>query len=53
MFSSDKQKTNPCRNLEDNLTELKKNTTIKGDITSEADFRIDGQLEGHLPPQVK
>ena len=32
---------------------IEKNTKIKGDITSEADFRIDGQLEGNLKTSGK
>ena len=32
---------------------IEKNTKIKGDITSEADFRIDGQLEGNVKTSGK
>jgi len=32
---------------------IEKNTKIKGDITSEADFRIDGKLEGNLSTSGK
>lgn len=32
---------------------IEKNTKIKGDITSEADFRIDGKLEGNVKTSGK
>lgn len=32
---------------------IEKNTKIKGDITSEADFRIDGRLEGNVKTSGK
>jgi len=32
---------------------IEKNTVIKGDITSEADFRIDGKLEGNVKSSGK
>lgn len=32
---------------------IEKNTKIKGDITSEADFRIDGKLEGNVTTSGK
>ena len=32
---------------------IEKNTVIKGDITSEADFRIDGKLEGDVKTSGK
>jgi len=32
---------------------IEKNTVIKGDITSEADFRIDGKLEGNVKTSGK
>ncbi len=32
---------------------IEKNTRIKGDITSEADFRIDGKLEGNVKTSGK
>ena len=32
---------------------IEKNTIIKGDITSEADFRIDGKLEGNVKTSGK
>ncbi|AQS94586.1 MULTISPECIES: polymer-forming cytoskeletal protein [Polaribacter] len=50
MFSSkepkkEKKKANP-RTMERNV--IAKNSTFKGDIVSEGDFRIDGILEGTL-----
>jgi len=32
---------------------IEKNTEIKGDITSEADFRIDGNIEGNIKTSGK
>lgn len=32
---------------------IEKNTAIKGDITSEADFRIDGKIEGNIKTSGK
>jgi len=32
---------------------IEKNTVIKGDITSQADFRIDGKLEGNVKTSGK
>ena len=39
--------------MEDNPTEIEKNTRIKGDIVSEADFRIDGKLDGNVKTSGK
>jgi cytoskeletal protein CcmA (bactofilin family) len=49
MFSKDKKETSKPTNLktmERNV--IAKNTTIKGEIISDGDFRIDGVLEGEL-----
>jgi cytoskeletal protein CcmA (bactofilin family) len=45
MFSKEKKVQKP-KNMERNV--VAKNTTIKGDINSDGDFRIDGTLEGTL-----
>ena len=45
MFS-DNKKPRPMNEFGGQPNRIEKNTKIKGDITSEADFRIDGKLEG-------
>jgi len=50
MFS-DKQK--PMENYGSQPNRIEKNTIIKGDITSKADFRIDGKLEGNVKTSGK
>jgi cytoskeletal protein CcmA (bactofilin family) len=45
MFNRAKKNKN-TKNMERNV--VAKNTTIKGDINSDGDFRIDGTLEGTL-----
>lgn len=52
MFS-DKQKPRPMDNFGGQPNRIEKNTVIKGDITSEADFRIDGKLEGNVKTSGK
>ena len=52
MFS-DKQKPRPMENFGGQPNRIEKNTVIKGDITSEADFRIDGKLEGNVKTSGK
>ncbi|TXD50589.1 MULTISPECIES: polymer-forming cytoskeletal protein [unclassified Polaribacter] len=52
MFSKDKNetpKTTKLKTMERNV--IAKNTTIKGEIISDGDFRIDGILEGELKTQ--
>lgn len=50
MFS-DKQK--PMESYGSQPNRIEKNTVIKGDITSQADFRIDGKLEGNVKTSGK
>jgi len=50
MFS-DKQK--PMEGFGGQPNRIEKNTVIKGDITSQADFRIDGKLEGNVKTSGK
>jgi len=50
MFS-DKQK--PMDGFGGQPNRIEKNTVIKGDITSQADFRIDGKLEGNVKTSGK
>lgn len=52
MFS-DKQKPRPMENFGGQPNRIEKNTVIKGNITSEADFRIDGKLEGNVKTSGK
>lgn len=52
MFS-DKQKPRPMQEFGGQPNRIGKNTKIKGDITSEADFRIDGELEGNVKTSGK
>ncbi|MDC6366462.1 MULTISPECIES: polymer-forming cytoskeletal protein [Flavobacteriaceae] len=47
MFS-DNKKPRPMTEFGGQPNRIEKNTKIKGDITSEADFRIDGKLEGNV-----
>lgn len=44
MFSE--KKTNPTQVLERNI--IGKNSSFKGDIKSEGDFRIDGKVDGNI-----
>lgn len=48
MFSSDKKKEKQQESFIAEINRISKKTIIKGDITSEGDFRIDGILEGEL-----
>lgn len=51
MFAeSKKQKMEPTSGLTNRIVE---NTSIKGDVTSEADIRIDGTLEGSITTSGK
>ncbi len=50
MFS-DKQK--PMESFGGQPNRIEKNTVIKGDISSQADFRIDGKLEGNVKTSGK
>ncbi|TAI47512.1 bactofilin family protein [Flagellimonas allohymeniacidonis] len=52
MFS-DNKKPRPMTELGGQPNRIEKNTKIKGDITSEADFRIDGKLEGNVKTSGK
>ncbi|NVN17035.1 polymer-forming cytoskeletal protein [Muricauda sp. HICW] len=52
MFS-DNKKPRPMNEFGGQPNRIEKNTTIKGDITSEADFRIDGKLEGNVTTSGK
>jgi len=52
MFS-DNKKPRPMNELGGQPNRIEKNTKIKGDITSEADFRIDGKLEGNVKTSGK
>ncbi|NQZ43216.1 MAG: polymer-forming cytoskeletal protein [Flavobacteriaceae bacterium] len=52
MFS-DNKKPRPMENFGGQPNRIEKNTIIKGDITSEADFRIDGKLEGNVKTSGK
>ncbi|MBD0850571.1 bactofilin family protein [Maribacter arenosus] len=52
MFS-DKQKPRAMNELGGQPNRIEKNTKIKGDIISEADFRIDGKLDGNVKTSGK
>ncbi|MEM1339410.1 MAG: polymer-forming cytoskeletal protein [Bacteroidota bacterium] len=52
MFS-DNKKPRPMENFGGQPNRIEKNTIIKGNITSEADFRIDGKLEGNVKTSGK
>ncbi|MFS4466290.1 bactofilin family protein [Maribacter sp. 2210JD10-5] len=52
MFS-DKQKPRSMNELGGQPNRIEKNTKIKGDIISEADFRIDGKLDGNVKTSGK
>lgn len=52
MFS-DNKKPRPVTELGGQPNRIEKNTKIKGNITSEADFRIDGKLEGNVKTSGK
>lgn len=52
MFS-DNKKPRPMNEFGGQPNRIEKNTKIKGDITSEADFRIDGKLEGNVTTSGK
>ncbi|KAB7528691.1 polymer-forming cytoskeletal protein [Flagellimonas olearia] len=52
MFS-DNKKPRPMNEFGGQPNRIEKNTKIKGDITSEADFRIDGKLEGNVKTSGK
>tara|TARA_R110002167_G_scaffold206691_9_gene410768 strand:- start:4071 stop:4538 length:468 start_codon:yes stop_codon:yes gene_type:complete len=50
MFSDNKRPTNE---IGGQPNRIEKNTRIKGDIVSEADFRIDGKLDGNVKTSGK
>lgn len=50
MFSDNKR---PMSEIGGQPNRIEKNTKIKGDIVSEADFRIDGKLDGNLKTSGK
>lgn len=50
MFSD---KNKPMESFGGQPNRIEKNTVIKGDITSQADFRIDGKLEGNVKTSGK
>ncbi|MGB3150845.1 MAG: polymer-forming cytoskeletal protein [Maribacter sp.] len=52
MFS-DKQKPRAMNETGGQPNRIEKNTKIKGDIISEADFRIDGKLDGNVKTSGK
>ncbi|WP_281541836.1 bactofilin family protein [Maribacter aestuarii] len=52
MFS-DKQKPRSMNETGGQPNRIEKNTKIKGDIISEADFRIDGKLDGNVKTSGK
>ncbi len=52
MFS-DKQNPRTMNELGGQPNRIEKNTKIKGDIVSEADFRIDGKLDGNVKTSGK
>ena len=52
MFS-DNKKPRTMSELGGQPNRIEKNTKIKGDITSEADFRIDGKLDGNVKTSGK
>lgn len=52
MFS-DNKKPRPMPEFGGQPNRIEKNTKIKGNITSEADFRIDGKLEGNVKTSGK
>ncbi len=52
MFS-DNKKPRTMNEFGGQPNRIEKNTKIKGDITSEADFRIDGKLEGNVKTSGK
>ena len=50
MFSDNKK---PMESFGGQPNRIEKNTVIKGDITSQADFRIDGKLDGNVKTSGK
>ena len=50
MFSDNKR---PMNEMGGQPNRIEKNTKIKGDIVSEADFRIDGKLDGNVKTSGK
>ncbi len=52
MFS-DNKKTRTMSEIGSQPNRIEKNTRIKGDIVSEADFRIDGKLDGNVKTSGK
>ena len=50
MFSDNKR---PMNEIGGQPNRIEKNTKIKGDIVSEADFRIDGKLDGNVKTSGK
>ncbi len=53
MFSDNKKGRTSIDSPGSQPNRIENNTRIKGDITSEADFRIDGQLEGNIKTSGK
>ncbi len=52
MFS-DNKKPRTMNEIGGQPNRIEKNTKIKGDIVSEADFRIDGKLDGNVKTSGK
>lgn len=52
MFS-DNKKPKPMNEIGGQPNRIEKNTKIKGEIVSEADFRIDGKLDGNVKTSGK
>ena len=50
MFSDNKK---PVETFGGQPNRIEKNTVIKGNITSQADFRIDGKLDGNVKTSGK
>ena len=53
MFSESRKGKTAVDSAAGQPNRISKNTKIKGDITSEADFRIDGELEGSVTTSGK
>lgn len=53
MFSDNKKNARPATEFGGQPNRIEKNTTIVGNITSQADFRIDGKLEGDVKTSGK
>ncbi len=53
MFSDNSKKPKVMTEIGGQPNRIEKNTKIKGDIVSEADFRIDGKLDGNVKTSGK